>query len=74
MHHSGWVRYHEFSGESRVSENQVPDELALAQVNPARWLSPADRQNILAGKEHLQTASKTGLFVNSEAFPKTGVV
>ena len=48
----------------------MPDELALAQANPARWLSSAGRQNILVGKEHLQAASKLGLFVNSEALPK----
>jgi len=68
--HSGWVRYHEFLGDRAFQKIQVPDELALAQANPARWLSPAGRQNILEGKEHLQAASKLGLFVNSEALPK----
>src|SRR4029077_20385437 len=68
--HSGWIRYHEVLGNRAFKKVQLPDELALAQVNPARWLSPADRQNILAGKEHLQAASKMGLFVNSEALPK----
>jgi hypothetical protein len=68
--HSGWVRYHEFLGSRAFQKIHVPDELALAQVNPARWLSSVDRQNVLAGKEHLQAASNLGLFVNSEALPK----
>src|SRR5206468_6774417 len=45
-------------------------ELALAQANPARWLRPADRENILAGKKHFEAVSNLGLFVNSEALPK----
>ena len=49
---------------------QLADELALAQVNPARWLTPADRENVLEGKKHYLAASRTGLFVNSEALPK----
>jgi len=48
----------------------LPDELALAQINPARWLRPADRENIVRGREHYLAASKTGLFVNNEALPK----
>jgi polyferredoxin/tetratricopeptide (TPR) repeat protein len=68
--HSGWVRYHEFLGNRAFQRVHLPDELALAQVNPARWLSPADRDNIVQGKEHLHAASKLGLFVNGEALPK----
>jgi tetratricopeptide (TPR) repeat protein/NAD-dependent dihydropyrimidine dehydrogenase PreA subunit len=68
--HSGWVRYHEVLGNRAFQKIQVPDELALAQTKPARWLSPADQQNVLKGKEHLEAASKLGLFVNSEALPK----
>jgi tetratricopeptide (TPR) repeat protein len=68
--HSGWVRYHEFLGNRAFQKVRVPDELALAQVNPVRWLSPADRDNISQGREHLQAASRLGLFVNSEALPK----
>ena len=70
--HSGWIRYHEVLGNRAFKKVQLADELALAEVNPARWLSPADRQNIVAGKEHLQAASKLGLFVNSEMLPKLG--
>jgi tetratricopeptide (TPR) repeat protein/ferredoxin len=68
--HSGWVRYHEFLGNRAFQKVHLPDELALAQVNPARWLSPADRDNIVRGREHLDAASKLGLFANSEALPK----
>jgi tetratricopeptide (TPR) repeat protein/ferredoxin len=68
--HSAWVRYHEFLGNVAFQKVQVPDELALAQANPARWLRPADRENIVQGKEHFESASKVGLFVNSEALPK----
>jgi polyferredoxin/Tfp pilus assembly protein PilF len=68
--HSGWIRYHEFLGNRAFQRVHLPDELALAQINPARWLGPADRDNIIQGKEHLQAASKLGLFVNSETLPK----
>jgi tetratricopeptide (TPR) repeat protein len=68
--HSGWVRYHEFIGNVAFNKVHLPDELALAQLDPVRWLSPADRENILKGKKHYLAASKTGLFVNNEALPK----
>jgi polyferredoxin/tetratricopeptide (TPR) repeat protein len=68
--HSGWVRFHEYEGDQAFQKIQVPDELALAQINPGHWLGPIDRDNILEGKKHLQAASDFGLFVNSEALPK----
>jgi len=68
--HCGWVRYHEVLGNRAFQNIQLPDELALAQADPARWLRPADRQNILDGKKHFEATSKLGLFVNSEALPK----
>ena len=68
--HCGWMRYHEFLGNIASEKIQLPDELALAQHDPARWLGPADRENIVQGKKHFQTASTTGLFINSEALPK----
>jgi len=68
--HSGWVRYHEFRGNLAFQKIHLPDELALAQANPARWLHPADRENIVEGKKHYQAASSVGFFVNSEALPK----
>src|SRR5258705_4632732 len=68
--HSGWVRYHEYKGNRAFQQIQIPDELAQAQTNPASWLSPNDRENIVAGRNHFQAASRVGLFVNSEALPK----
>jgi polyferredoxin/tetratricopeptide (TPR) repeat protein len=68
--HSGWVRYHEYEGNRAFQKIQIPDELALAQVNPDPWLSPIDRENIVAGRNHFQAAADLGLFVNSEALPK----
>jgi tetratricopeptide (TPR) repeat protein/ferredoxin len=68
--HCGWVRYHEFLANLAFQKIQLADELALAQLNPARWLTPADRENILQGRKHYLAASRTGLFVNSEALPK----
>ena len=68
--HSGLVRYHEYLGDRAFQKIQIPDELALAQTNPTRWLSPIDRESILEGKKHLQAAAKFGLFANSEALSK----
>ncbi|MDQ3179186.1 MAG: 4Fe-4S binding protein [Acidobacteriota bacterium] len=68
--HSGWVHYHESAG-GRVFENiKIPDELALARTNPARWLSATDNENIAKGKKHFHAAVGAGLFVNSTALPK----
>ena len=64
------MRYHEVAGNRAFQKIKLPDELALAQANPTRWLSPTDRQNILDGKNHFQAASKLGLFVNGETVPK----
>ena len=68
--HSGWVRHHESAGARAFEGLQVPDELALAQADPAPWLSPSDRQNIASGKRHLHSATDAGLVVNSHALPK----
>ena len=68
--HCAWIRYHEFLGNVAFQRIQLPDELALAQINPARWLKPADLDNVRRGKEHYLTASRSGLFVNSETLPK----
>jgi polyferredoxin/tetratricopeptide (TPR) repeat protein len=68
--HSGWIRYHEYLGNRAFQKVQIPDELALAQKDPAPWLSPIDRENIQEGKKHFQAASTFGLFANSEALPK----
>lgn len=68
--HSGFIRYHESVGARAFETIRIPDELALARKNPDEWLSPTDRQNIAAGKNHLQTAITAGLFVNDTALPK----
>jgi tetratricopeptide (TPR) repeat protein/ferredoxin len=68
--HSGWVHYHESVGTRAYENIKIPDELALARANPARWLSASDQQNIAEGKKHLHAAVKGGLFTNSEALPK----
>jgi len=68
--HCGWVRYHEFLGNIAFEKVHLPDELALAQLDPTRWLSAPNRENILQGKEHYVAASRTGLFVNNEALQK----
>jgi tetratricopeptide (TPR) repeat protein/NAD-dependent dihydropyrimidine dehydrogenase PreA subunit len=68
--HSGWARYHERAGALAFERVQIPDELALAQKNPAVWVGPDERRNIEAGKAHLQAAARLGLFTNSVALPK----
>jgi polyferredoxin/Flp pilus assembly protein TadD len=68
--HSGWVRYHESEGARAFENLRIPDELALAQTDPAQWLSSGDRANVAEGKEHLRAAADGGLFVNSDALPK----
>jgi polyferredoxin/Flp pilus assembly protein TadD len=68
--HSGFVRYHERAGARAFENIKIPDELALARTNPARWLSATDRENIAAGKKHFSNAFAAGLFTNKEALSK----
>ena len=68
--HSGWVRYHESAGAKAFESLKIPDELALARTNPARWLSAGDNQNIAGGKKHFHAAADYGLFINKEAVSK----
>lgn len=68
--HSGYVRYHERAGALAFEKLRIPDELALARINPARWLSPADVTNIADGRKHFHRARNAGLFVNKEALSK----
>ncbi len=68
--HSGWVRYHESVGTRAYERISIPDELALAQTNPIRWISPSERENVATAKNHLHSAIDAGLFVNAEALPK----
>lgn len=63
--HSGFVRYHERAGSIAFESLQIADELALAQADPAQWLSAVDRQNIESGKRHLYSAFDGGVLVNT---------
>jgi tetratricopeptide (TPR) repeat protein len=44
--------------------------LALAQADPAQWITPAERENILEGKRHLDSARDYGLFENTEGLAR----
>jgi tetratricopeptide (TPR) repeat protein/NAD-dependent dihydropyrimidine dehydrogenase PreA subunit len=68
--HSGWVRYHERAGTIAFEKIRIPDELALAQTDPAQWLSRDERQHVAEGSRHFQKAASTGLFANTEALSK----
>lgn len=68
--HSGFVRYHERAGTIAYERIGIPDELALAQSDAGRWLTPADRKNIAEGKRHLYSAFDAGFMVNTTALPK----
>lgn len=68
--HSGFIRYNEAAGAKAFENIKIPDELALARTNPARWLSASDNQNIAQGKKHFNTAANFGLFTNKEAISK----
>lgn len=68
--HSGWIHYHESAGTSAYEGLRIPDDLALARANPAKWLSAGDQANIAGGKRHLHAAADWGLFVNAEAMQK----
>ncbi len=68
--HSGWIRYNEHEGDRAFRQLKIPDELALAQLNPSRWLAPSDRENIQQGTRYLETALNFGLFKNSEGLSK----
>ncbi|MFN0140352.1 MAG: tetratricopeptide repeat protein, partial [Pyrinomonadaceae bacterium] len=63
--HSGFIRYHERAGSTAFESLQIPDELALAQVDPDQWLTASDRQNIDLGKRHLYSAFDGGVLVNT---------
>lgn len=68
--HSGYVRWHERGGAMAFENIRIPDELALARTNPARWLSAVDEDSIARGTYHFTSARKAGLFVNKEAISK----
>ena len=68
--HSGWVRYNERAGTIGYESVQIPDELALAQSNPDRWLSASDKKNIADGKLHFYRAFDAGFLVNDPMLTK----
>ncbi len=68
--HSGFVRYHERAGAIAFQNLQIPDELALARTDLDQWLSPADRRNIIEGKQHFDKAWNIALLTNVEVLPK----
>src|SRR5436190_6103287 len=68
--HSGWIRYHEVAGSRAFQRLQIPDELALAQGDPARWLSAVDVASIEDGRRHLNAAKDFGFFANADTLPK----
>ena len=68
--HSGFIRWQEHRGSQAFQQLQIPDELALAQPDPTRWLTPADKENIAAGAKHLRTAARFGLLQNGEGLAK----
>jgi Flp pilus assembly protein TadD/ferredoxin len=63
--HSGYIHYQEAAGITAFQRVQIPDELALAQSDPAPWLSDTDHKNIGNGKSHLYRAFDGGFFVNT---------
>jgi polyferredoxin/tetratricopeptide (TPR) repeat protein len=68
--HSGWIRYHEFKGDRAFQKIQIPDELALAQLDPTPWLTPTDREAVQTGRKSFGSASRFGLFANDAALSK----
>lgn len=68
--HCGFIRFHELQGDHAFGALHVADELALAQLNPDRWLSPSDRQAIVDGKKHFRAVLDFGLFRSSDALAK----
>jgi tetratricopeptide (TPR) repeat protein/ferredoxin len=68
--HSGYVRYHERAGTIAYESIGVPDELALAQADPRRWLNATDAASTIQGKRHLYAAFDAGFIVNTTTLPR----
>ena len=68
--HSGWVRFNEREGTRSYESISIPDELALAQLNPKQWLSAEDEKNVSYGKQHFYRAFDAGFLVNDTLLPK----
>ena len=72
--HSGWIRYQEYRGQQAFQKLQIPDELALAQANPARWLSPVDRESIARWPKAPSSGEKPGTFSKQRGAREAGMV
>jgi tetratricopeptide (TPR) repeat protein len=68
--HTGWIHYYESAGARAYAQIRIPDELALARNDPARWLSSSEKQIIADGSRQYNVAFKYGLFTNVDALPK----
>jgi tetratricopeptide (TPR) repeat protein len=68
--HSGYVRYHESAGNRAFERVSIPDELALAQADPRRWISAREQEQIEEGRGHYAKAFGVGIFTNGSALPK----
>jgi polyferredoxin/tetratricopeptide (TPR) repeat protein len=68
--HSGWIRYHESRAAAAFESLHVPDELALAQADPSRWLTTPEAEAVNEGRAHFQKAMDGALIVNKEALSK----
>lgn len=68
--HSGVVRYFEASGARAFESVKLPDELALAQADPKSWLTAADREAILAGRNSFRRADRIAVLTNVPAISK----
>ncbi|MEZ5308831.1 MAG: tetratricopeptide repeat protein [Pyrinomonadaceae bacterium] len=68
--HSGVVKYYESKGKAAFEALTIPNELALAESDPSKWISPDDGRRMKSGREALATAARLGLFTNYHSLPK----
>lgn len=68
--HSGWINYNESAGARAFASVAIPDELALADPNPKRWLNSDAKKVVADGKSQFQIGFDYGLFTNKEAISK----
>jgi polyferredoxin/tetratricopeptide (TPR) repeat protein len=69
--HSGAVRYFERASAKHFESMQIPDELALARIDPSPWLTPSDKVNVAEGRERFAFTERISLFTNKEAISKS---
>ncbi|MCW5958617.1 MAG: 4Fe-4S binding protein [Pyrinomonadaceae bacterium] len=68
--HSGFVRYYEAGGNAAYERVLIPDELALAEADPKRWITPEMQTEIDRGIDRYERAFDFALFTNVHALPK----